>query len=167
MSENSNARVIAIFTVIMIPPGCLILTIIGSAVASAWPRRLTDAKKSKLPIACQIGLGSMKPSERKKVLKHLYQNRTSEYCACHDNDSSGVKSCGDDDGCVTDRTNETIECTDKKAADLEMGDAGEDIAANSSSDEEEALRRASARSILQTGPFPASIFGSGEARSFD
>ena len=50
----------------------------------------------------------------------------------------GVKNCGDDDGCATDRTNETIECTDKKAVDLEMGDAGEDIAANSSSDEEEA-----------------------------
>lgn len=138
MSENSNARVIAIFAVIMIPPGCLILTIIGSAVASVWPRRLTDGKKSKLPIACQTGLGTMKASEREKVLKHLYRNRTSEYCVCHDNDSSGVKNCGDDDGCATDRTNETIECTDKKAIDLETGNAGEDIAANSSSDEEEA-----------------------------
>jgi len=114
-----HAFISIFFVVIMLPPACLIITIF----ASAWPgRRQSDARKAKVPIACQVGLGGMKPSERKKVLKHLYRSRTSEYyAACDGNNddvSGGAKSCGS-----ANKENEAIGCADEKAVDVEMGDA--------------------------------------------
>ena len=143
---TSQVFIAVLYTVIMLPPACLVFSIFLSLFVQYDDDDNDDAKKAKGgPIACQVGLGGMKPSERKSVLEHLYRSRTREYCAC--DSSCGSKITGDY-GCATNRQN-NVGFTDNKTADVEMGSiANKHSKSNSRSDGEEVetpRRRAASR----------------------